>query len=308
MRTTLIWTAAVGAMWATSTIARAQEAQAQATHPVAKNVKVDLRKVFREIDKRIDALWPKCDTCKGRGKVTVKGKIGRSGRTVSATVRECPKCDGIGWVSVADDAYFRGQFARPAQEIEDEGVRHRNLLDAFIDYFELSDRHADALGERKNKRLAKRVREDRSRFLTEISGGLGVTTMEIMTAPPGVPQRFGETRGSPARYEKRPVCRLYTGLSLNLIVGKTSPIGHGIAFRGRIVRVAEEGTRRVVEVEIEGIRGRVYECFVIIPDGKRWVPGASVLVIGKVIDPSAFAELKKRLPDAVIVQPGFGTE
>ena len=127
MRTFLIWTAAVGATWVTSTIAAAQQQQAQPIDPVAKKLKLNPAKEFREIAKRIDALDPKCNACKGRGEVKVKGKIVRSGCTVPATVSECHKCNGTGWVSVADTATFRSQFPRATQEIKDERIKHREL-------------------------------------------------------------------------------------------------------------------------------------------------------------------------------------
>ncbi len=57
------------------------------------------------------------------------------GRTVPATLSEYHKCNGIGSVSVAETATFRSQFPRATQEIKDERIKHRELLDAFLDYF-----------------------------------------------------------------------------------------------------------------------------------------------------------------------------
>lgn len=322
MRTTLIWTAAMGAMWCTSTIAWAQE-KPQGSPPVAKKAKVDPRKVFREIHKRMDAFYTKCDLCKGRGTVIEKVKIDRgrrpartkAGPTRRAKVSECRKCKGKGWVPVLSISLFSGPHARGIQGVKGalEGpAKHQELLDAFLDYFELADRHADALSQKKYRRLAGRVHEKRSRFLNEILDGIEFT-VENVTGPPVYVRSqwrtpLGRQRGGTQVYPTKTIDGGYTALTRSLILGKASPIGHGIAFKGEVLGVSQESGRKIAEVLVKGFNTPLITCFVVVPDGVRWVTDANVRVIGKVIDPSAFAELKKRLPDAVVVQPSFGTE
>lgn len=271
MKAFIIWWTALGLVgFVSAERARAQSERPPTSQPSKNQTGTgDVVKDATSLEQRIDKLRVKCYLCKGTGRVKPEDAPVPLGEKPPTKVQRCWLCEGTG-----------------------RRLEYQGALDAYVAYCDFAESHAQTLAEKQNKKIAERVAERRARFLNEIIGH-DINHFVQWDIP------FGD-------------------LARKLILGKSSPSGHAIAFVGQVVEVASENGKSIAKVIVTrwdrhrrttiSDDGSQTDCFVIVPDGVRWVAGAEVRVIGKVIDPSDFQALLKQNREAVLVKPYAGTE
>ena len=246
----------------------------------------DVAKVFRNLERKLDVRIQKCDACEG--KRTVQMGPGRR------EIHDCYQCRGMGKALSFELNTLSGPqpsppqtpgiFAQPVNGLGPKGLEQAvRALDGYVEWCEAIETHAAALAEKGNAKLRERVEGLRQQWLDRIRGG---------TRPVEV------SRGMH-------VDAVFTSVSRGVILAKKEPVGRTVAFAAKVDEVLGDTKARVARVTVESMDTTDATCFVEIPDGIRWVPGAKVFVVGRVIDP---IELRDRDPNAVLVRPTFGTE
>jgi len=282
MKTIIVHIAVMGAL-AFVPSGVSQERDSATSRPSPKEQKpVSFAKVMKDLEKEVDGLRAKCEPCKGTGKVECPISPGANPAT---KIEKCRYCRGEGRV-----------------------LRASGLVEAYLIYCDFETTHAEQLAEKKNKKHAHKVAEQKAGLLGRIRDGIGTEkTFANQTWRVG---EDGRTRLTPPPLiPTGEVNKPQTAAACGLILSKTSPVGRGIAFSGEVLGTSSAGDSTLALVAVENTRTEDPHCYVIVPTGARWVRGAKVRVIGRIVEPQPYkAALLENDPGAVVVKTAEGTE
>ncbi|MCK4341988.1 MAG: hypothetical protein KAY37_09725 [Phycisphaerae bacterium] len=211
-------------------------------------------------------------------------------KTLDKLYHKCPDCKGRGKVK-----------ERTCRKCEGAGKLfdgdYQILIDNYLAYCDLMEKHDALLAD--DKKLGDRIRANQSLYLRTIRSQTGPqkTRKRVM--------RGGEahyTRGEKVDGEYNKLARKLTGVT------KESPVGHGIAFEGNVLRILTADERSLAEVRIQTVSFASRICYVLVPPDVRWAEDVKVRVIGKILDGAAERKAFELDGQAVVVTPYHGTE
>jgi hypothetical protein len=286
----------------------------------------DPAKVFRDLERKLDVRLEKCDSCNARppppgspqppppgprlpssppGPRLPSGPPGPPLRRTPSPRKTvgCYQCRGSGKALSFEVETLSGPdslpsqiteiFARPLNKLGPKGEEQAiRALNGYVAWCEAIDAHASSLAEKRNSKLRERVEGIRQQWFDRIRGG--TEAVEV-----GRGLEVGRRFYADA---------VFTSVSRGVILGKKAPVGRAVAFAGKVDELLGEAKTRVASLTIESMDTTDVRCFVEVPSGVRWVPGARVLVVGRVIDPAGRKEILDRDANAVLVRPTLGTE
>jgi hypothetical protein len=201
---------------------------------------------------------------------------------------KCKKCRGRGKVKNRTCSVCLGH--RKVFEGD-----YQELLDTYIAYCDAIEKYAKVL--EADAALSKQVHATRDWYCSVIGHEMGPQKDQLRI-----------NRGATARYSRG---KKRDGecdrLAFETLVGDKPPADKAMAFEGRVAKILKKDGQEIAEVRFSVGSYRSRTCWVLVPDGVKWMEYAEAKIIGKVI---AAEEQRKRFNldnDIVIVKPYHGT-